>query len=148
MEISDDLLCLFSAQVEKRRGSSVIEIPDSEITTGDVRNGEAYRVALIPADTTTATDTAPTQDRSRTQLEDSSPEQNRTAPTPPVEEGEQRTVDIEDIGEQGDGIARVERGYVIIVPGVETGERVVVEIADVKQNVAFGDVTERKEYYE
>ncbi len=32
---------------------------------------------------------------------------------------ETRYVEIEDIGKQGDGIARVERGYVIIVPGAD-----------------------------
>lgn len=47
---------------------------------------------------------------------------------PPVEDDECRVVEIEDVGEQGDGIARAERGYVIIVPDTEPGERVVIEI--------------------
>jgi len=38
---------------------------------------------------------------------------------PPVTEGEQRTVEIEDIGDQGDGITRVERGFVVIVSDTE-----------------------------
>ncbi len=61
-----------------------------------------------------------------------------------VEEGEIRYVEIEDIGKQGDGIARVERGYVIIVPGAEMGERVKVEISEVKSNFAVGEVIEEE----
>jgi predicted RNA-binding protein with TRAM domain len=56
--------------------------------------------------------------------------------------GELRYVEIEDIGKQGDGIARVERGYVIIVPGAEVGERVKVEITEVKSNFAVGEIIE------
>jgi predicted RNA-binding protein with TRAM domain len=67
---------------------------------------------------------------------------------PPVEEGEQRDVEIEDIGEQGDGISRVDRGFVVIVPDTEQGERVTVQITDVRENVAFAEVVERLSYYE
>ena len=59
-----------------------------------------------------------------------------------MEVGETRYVDIEDIGKQGDGIARVERGYVIIVPGTEVGDRVKVEVAEVKPNFAVGETIE------
>jgi predicted RNA-binding protein with TRAM domain len=57
-------------------------------------------------------------------------------------------VDIEDIGDQGDGVTRVERGFVVIVPDTKQGERVTIEITDVRQNVAFADVIERMDYYE
>ncbi|WP_328766624.1 TRAM domain-containing protein [Haloarcula nitratireducens] len=73
---------------------------------------------------------------------------NGQAQGPPVEEGETRRVEIEDIGEQGDGVARVERGYVVIVPDTELGERVAVEIQTVTENVAFAEVTERISYYD
>jgi Predicted RNA-binding protein, contains TRAM domain len=53
-----------------------------------------------------------------------------------------RYVEVEDLGKQGDGIARVERGYVIIVPGSDVGERVKIEITDVKSNFAVGNVVE------
>jgi predicted RNA-binding protein with TRAM domain len=56
--------------------------------------------------------------------------------------GELRYVEIEDIGKQGDGIARVERGYVIIVPGAEVGDRVKIEVTEVKSNFAVGEVIE------
>lgn len=74
--------------------------------------------------------------------------QDKTDQGPPVEEGDQRTVDIEDIGKRGDGISRVERGYVIIVPDTEPGERVTIEISNVRENVGFGEVIERQDHYE
>ncbi|TMT81603.1 TRAM domain-containing protein [Haloterrigena sp. H1] len=68
----------------------------------------------------------------------------QSAPKPPVEESERRTVTIEDVGEQGDGIARVERGYVIIVADAELGDHVVIEVTNVRQSVAFADVVEQQ----
>jgi len=126
MEISDKLLCLFSSDVESEGGRYVVEVPKREIDTGSIDPGGTYRVALISGqrgDAETSDDATP-------------PDQ----PQPPVEPGEIRYVEIEDIGKQGDGIARVERGYVIIVPGAEVGERVKIEIAEVKSNFAVGEV--------
>ncbi|SNZ13093.1 Predicted RNA-binding protein, contains TRAM domain [Natronoarchaeum philippinense] len=129
MEISDKLLCLFSAEVSVDDDNYVVEIPRREVETGDIDPGDTYRVALISrdveeADEEPATASAPSE------------------PQPPVEIGETRYVEIEDIGKQGDGIARVERGYVIIVPGAEVGERVKVEVTEVKSNFAVGEVIE------
>jgi predicted RNA-binding protein with TRAM domain len=136
MDISDELLCLFSAEVTERDGSYVVEVPRGELMVGDVVAGETYRVGLVPTATSSeATPTSPTE------------KSDRSGPSPPVDEGERRDVDIEDIGEQGDGIARVERGYVIIVPDTEQGERVTVEITDVQQNVAFAEVIERQTHF-
>ena len=135
MEISDQLRCLFSATVEERGDSYVIEVPDQEIQLGDIQNGETYRVAMLSSSATTDTEEADT-------------DTEQGLPTPPVEEGETRTVEIESLGEQGDGIARVERGFVVIVPDTEPSERVTVKITDVRENVAFADVVERKSYYD
>ncbi len=89
MEISEKLLCLFSAEVrETDDGEYVVDVPNREIDTG----------SLEP--------------------------------------------EIEDLGKQGDGIARVERGYVIIVPDTEVGERVKIEVTEVKSNFAVGEVVE------
>ncbi|WP_254769252.1 TRAM domain-containing protein [Salinilacihabitans rarus] len=137
MEISDQLRCLFSATIEERGDSYVVEVPKQEIRLGDIREGETYRVAVLPSSSNDDTSDIETK-----------PERERSPPKPPVEEGEQRTVEIEDIGEQGDGITRVERGFVVIVPDTEQGERVTVEITDVRENVAFAEVVERLSYYE
>jgi predicted RNA-binding protein with TRAM domain len=90
---------------------------------------------------------APTGGRTPATGREPSAPKGGTSPGP-VEEGEERTVEIEDIGEQGDGITRVERGFVVIVPDTEQGERVTVEITDVRENVAFAEVVERRSYYE
>jgi predicted RNA-binding protein with TRAM domain len=129
MEISEKLLCLFSADVRSEDDRYVIEVPRREVETGSLAAGETYRVALISRQ---AGDEADDGDEGRVSSE----------PQPPVEIGELRYVEIEDIGKQGDGIARVERGYVIIVPNAEVGERVKIEITEVKSNFAVGEVVE------
>ena len=130
MEISNELLCLFSAEVSADGDRYVVEVPRREIETGSVEPGATYRVALIDADAATEPD--------RAEEEETAPGE----PQPPVEPGEFRYVEVEDIGKQGDGIARVERGYVIIVPGADVGERVKVEITEVKSNFAVGEIVE------
>ena len=135
LEISDKLLCLFSADVTLKGDEYVVSIPRREIDTGSVEPGETYRVALISREA----ESESTETETSTNDETVSSE-----PQPPVESGEVRYVEIEDIGKQGDGIARVERGYVIIVPGAEIGERVKVEITEVKSNFAVGEIIEEE----
>ncbi|ERG95287.1 TRAM domain-containing protein [Haloquadratum walsbyi] len=76
---------------------------------------------------------------------DSAPDTETDRPDPPVDEGEQRIVTIEDTGDYGDGLTRVERGFVVIVPDATEGDRVAIEITSVKETVAFADVVERFE---
>ncbi|MUW14979.1 TRAM domain-containing protein [Halorubrum sp. CBA1125] len=134
MEISEKLLCLFSTDVREEDGEYVVEVPRREVETGSLEPGETYRVALIArseSDGVAATDDG---DVSTSRVDD--------GPQPPVEPGEMRYVEIEDLGKQGDGIARVERGYVIIVPDTEVGERVKIEVTEVKSNFAVGEVVD------
>jgi predicted RNA-binding protein with TRAM domain len=137
MEISEQLRCLFSAPVEEQGDSYVVEVPEQEIRLGDLQQGEIYRIAVLS--THSKDDTSDTE---------TVPERERGPPKPPVEEGEERTVEIDDLGDQGDGITRTERGFVVIVPDTEQGERVTVEITDVRENVAFAEVVERVSYYD
>jgi len=66
---------------------------------------------------------------------------SRTASSgPPVSEGDVRDVTIETLGDKGDGIAKIERGYVVIVPDSELGDEVTVEITSVRDNVSFATV--------
>jgi predicted RNA-binding protein with TRAM domain len=65
---------------------------------------------------------------------------NQSSSEPPVDEGEVRDVTIETVGDQGDGIAKVERGYVVIVPGAQPGDEPTVEIEQVQENVAFARI--------
>lgn len=137
MDIPNDILCLFSGEINRQDGSYVIEIPDREVTLGDLEQDVSYRIALVPQpEDQTASSTA----RRATHEDDEF--------GPPVAEGDHRTVDIESIGDQGDGIARVERGYVVIVPDTEINERVEIEITSVTETVAFGEVIAREDYYQ
>jgi predicted RNA-binding protein with TRAM domain len=137
MELPDQLRNLFSARIEATDDTYRIEIPKQEVELGTLQEDEPYRVAIFEQPSSTEK-TAPA----------TGPEATNTAPTPPVTEGETRTVEIEHLGDQGDGIARVDRGYVVIVPDTDPGERVTIEITDVQPNVAFADVTERLSYYD
>jgi 23S rRNA (uridine2552-2'-O)-methyltransferase len=56
--------------------------------------------------------------------------------TAPVETGETYTVEIEAMGNEGDGIATIEE-FTVFVPDTETGETVEIEIGDVKSNFGF-----------
>ena len=124
IELPDRLLSLHTAELEQRDDSYVIEIPSRELHQGDLQHGKTYKVALLPALTAKE-----------------EPDQPREDPKPPVEKGDIRVVEIETIGQQGDGIAKVERGYVVIVPETGVGDKVAVEITNVAENFALGEVT-------
>lgn len=131
LQISDKLLCLFNATINEEDGEYHVVVPDHELETGTLDTERTYRIAIIAPE---SADSAPTQAGPRRPQE----------PQPPVEIGEIRYVEIEDIGKQGDGIARVERGYVIIVPGAEMGEQVKIEVTEVKSNFAVGEIIEEE----
>ncbi|MFP4633184.1 MAG: TRAM domain-containing protein [Halobacteriota archaeon] len=130
MEVSGELVSLVSSRLEYRDGEYVFVVPDSEVDDGDLEEGEVYGVGVLSRDETTDSGDGGGGGSTGSQLQ------------PPVEKGEIRYVEVEDIGKQGDGIARVERGYVIIVPGGEIGDRVKVEVSEVKENFAVGEIIE------
>jgi len=137
IKIPDSLRSVFSAQIEERDGSYVVDIPASEIEHDALAAGETYRVAILASESSTG---------QKTQQEQHQSTARETTPTsngPPVDEGEVREVTIETTGDQGDGIAKVERGYVVIVPGGQPVDEPTVEIEQVKENVAFASIVAR-----
>lgn len=62
----------------------------------------------------------------------------------PVEEGETHYVEIEAIGDEGDGIAYVE-GFVVVVPEGDLTEAVDVEIETVDDSFAIGSIVDGRE---
>ena len=125
---SDNLVCKFTAKIEAQQGRHVIEIPESEVkyrtlSAGDVCHFSVETVETVEAENTTEPESS----------------------APPVRKGERRTVEIADVGEKGDGIARVDRGYVLIVPGASLGDEVTVEIQDVQPNYGFAEIVEETE---
>ena len=124
MEIRDQLLTLYTAEIEEQDGSYVVEVPERELEVGDIHERGTYRIALIG------------------QSEEAADDQANPSDSLPVEEGEKRVVEIESIGDQGDGIAKIDNGYVLIVEDVEVGDKVRVEIENAQENVAFAETIE------
>ena len=57
----------------------------------------------------------------------------------PINVGETYDVTIEDVGREGDGIARIE-GFVVFVPNTKKGESVKIRVTKVSRRVAFAEV--------
>lgn len=55
-----------------------------------------------------------------------------------VSEGETYDVKIEDMGRQGDGIAKIQ-GLVVFVPDTKVGDEVKIRIKKVGRSAAFGE---------
>lgn len=139
MNLSTDLRCLFTAEpaADTDGDGYTVTVPEREVTQGLIEPGNQYRIAIL----STPSAESPATDRPSTAANAvNGPGQEQA---PPVGEGETRELEIESLGDQGDGIAKVERGFVVIVPDTDVGERVTVEIADVGPNVAFAEVVER-----
>jgi predicted RNA-binding protein with TRAM domain len=137
VEIPNSLRSLFSAPIEEQDGSYIVEVPSSEIEQDVVLADETYRVAILESSS------LPKSSMQQESQQRSSQKSESGAPSePPVDEGEVRDVTIETVGEQGDGIAKVERGYVVIVPNAQPGDEPTVEIKQVQDNVAFASIVD------
>jgi len=160
MSIIDSLYSMFTARLKSRAGEQdtyIIEVPADEVERGPLAPGNQYRVALLDAaDGGGQADGDSSQSTVRrrqtmTGLEDGSEpttlpdqkhlrnNQSATEEHIPVEKGDQREVTISDVGDEGDGIAKVEEGYVLIVEldDPETGENKLVEITSVGDKYGF-----------
>ena len=150
VELTDSLKCLFTGTVEERGDQHVVTVPATEIEHGTVKAGESYRVALIKregddGDATVATDGAAGRSvagngAGGASTSSATASAGDGASGPPVSEGDVREVTIETLGDKGDGIAKIERGYVVIVPDSEPGDEPTVEITSVRENVSFAEV--------
>ena len=59
----------------------------------------------------------------------------------PLNEGEEYDVKIEDVGRDGDGIARIE-GFVVFVTGAKLGDEVKIKITSTRRNFGFAEIVE------
>jgi len=159
-------LCLCTARVEDRGGEYVVTIPKQEVELGTLDPDETYRVGVYPspsiASGTTSSGTSGTVDHepalgqsahrasdtetpkpadsSSSGSADSSASPDESPDQPPVAEGEERCLQIEDVGDKGDGIARVGPGYIVFVSDTEIGQQPLVRITTVRENFAFAEV--------
>ncbi|NLV06346.1 TRAM domain-containing protein [Haloarcula rubripromontorii] len=170
MATDSDLHCLFTGLVEEQDDSYVIEIPKQEVELGTLDTETLYRIALFQSAAEAPTPQSQSGSRTRPDPEPSSnsksEQQSRSKPrsdsrsgepgpepefepsSPPVAEGETRVVEIDNIGDKGDGVARIDGGYVVIVSDADVGERLRVKMNQVRENVAFAEIVERLPYYE
>jgi len=138
-EISERLRLLFETSIEEKDGRYVVPIPTELVENGTVTASESYRVALLSAEETEPEpDSVSAVETERFESSEPVPEPTHKQ-GPPVEEGETRSVSIDTLGDQGDGIAKVERGFIVIVPGTKPGDKLDVEITDVQETVAFAE---------
>ncbi len=113
----NDMLAIFSAEIERSNGEYVITLPERELDIGELEAGAVYRFGVMNQ---SGGGSNPSPSRG---IEERS--------GPPVDEGDVLEVDIDSKGEEGDGIAYVEGGYVVFVPNTTIGENVTVEIVSV-----------------
>ncbi|MFC7203043.1 TRAM domain-containing protein [Haloferax namakaokahaiae] len=153
MDISDSLRLLFETTIERSDDRYLVEIPAEIVENSSISPEETYRIALLTAmskesepvsqpETSESTETTRAEQQYEAPSTQSEAQFSSSDPRvqgPPVEEGEIRSVTVDTLGDQGDGIAKVERGFVIIIPGTQPGDQVDVEITDVKQTVAFAE---------
>jgi predicted RNA-binding protein with TRAM domain len=57
----------------------------------------------------------------------------------PLNVGDTYDIMIEDVGREGDGLARIE-GFVVFVPNTKKGDNVKIRISKVSRRVAFAEV--------
>jgi predicted RNA-binding protein with TRAM domain len=132
VDVPDSLRTLYSATVDSAGDSYSIEVPASEVEDGSLDVDEQYRVALLQL---------PESQKEPGELQHSAHQHppgsaNDSPPVdPPVDEGEILEVEISDIGDEGDGLARLD-GFVVFVPGGKPGDRLTVRIQKVKTTVA------------
>lgn len=125
VDIPSSLRAVVSGQVTERNGDYVIELPASEVRYDGINVGETYRIAI--------------HERAGREQPRASGANSR-APTPPVSEGDIVDVTVEAVGDEGDGIAKVDRGYVLIVPGGRPGDELSVRVERVHENVGFANI--------
>ncbi|MFB6125126.1 MAG: TRAM domain-containing protein [Halanaeroarchaeum sp.] len=131
----DSIACLYSGTVRKEGGSYVVDVPEREIRLGDIEEGSTVRIAILD-DGDEEGNAEPRRRRHTAQ------DRTGSHPEPPVEEGDVREVRVESTGDQGDGIAKIDRGFVVIVPDAAPGDEVTVEIETVQPNYAVGQIVE------
>jgi predicted RNA-binding protein with TRAM domain len=57
----------------------------------------------------------------------------------PIEVGKTYDVTIDEVGREGDGVARIE-GFVVFVPNTKKGDRVKIRVNKVSRRVGFAEV--------
>lgn len=99
VQLSGDLLCLYTAEIDTSGDTYTIEVPKREIEHGQLTSESPIQVAIFS--TATSTEESSSQSPAATHTDHSK--------SPPVDEGDIVDVEIDSLGDQGmasDGLAR------------------------------------------
>tara|TARA_A100001037_G_scaffold306718_1_gene354534 strand:- start:18119 stop:18508 length:390 start_codon:yes stop_codon:yes gene_type:complete len=119
---------LFFSTVESNEEFHFIKIPLQEFINSNLNEDELYRVLFLQKSPIT-----------NSSISSSLSPHSAKAPVNP---GDVCEVTIEDIGSEGDGIAKVGLGYIIFVPKTDIGHKVKIKINTVAKKYAFAEVVE------
>ena len=122
--------CKYTARLERDGDRYVVEIPNREIDLGSLSPGDVCQVTVDLLEHGSEEDAA-----------GGAPADEDGAP---VTVGQRLTVEIDDVGQQDDGIARVGQGYVLIVPGSDVGDEVDVEVQHTNPTYGFAEILSGK----
>jgi predicted RNA-binding protein with TRAM domain len=107
-------------------------LPSQELISLDIDTNATYRVLFLP----------------KLPGEKSPPDESLSPSTASpssdalVTIGDVYEVLVEDIGNKGDGIARIGPGYIILIPKTDIGHKVKIKINSVTSRCAFAEVIE------
>jgi predicted RNA-binding protein with TRAM domain len=135
--IPDTLRCLFTAPLERQGDTYHIEVPASEVEVETISEDTVYRVAILESENARRT-LAPGQLQEQAHSQDLSRERTNGQPAnpdQPVAEGDVVDVEIESLGSEGDGLAKID-GFAVFVPSGTPGDTLTVKIVEVNQTVA------------
>lgn len=147
--IPSTLQAFFTGNIDKdaESGEYHLSIPEAEVEQGSLDTDEPYQVAVFDQSndtgsletSTASTDTKQKSVTTSSIASNSGQSQPRNGSEPPVSEGETISdVTIESLGEEGDGVATVGDGFVLIIEDVDVGDTVDVYVETVLSTVAFG----------
>lgn len=145
MTDSQNMLSVFASAIKEEDEEYYIEVPSNEIKHGPLNEGEDIQVVIREQEGNVAVQGQGNQgQRSETGSRNHSRNggRNTSQNQQPVSEGDVKRVEIESMGDQGDGIARVDRGYVLIIPDTEIGDDAKVRVTNVNENYADAEVIE------
>lgn len=143
--IPEELVYFSTHEIQQSDGQYEIQIPETHVDGSPLGESDEYRVAIMQTtDTQSSSQTASDSDSEKSTVS------NRNSSTgggyePPVSVGEELTVTIDSTGDQGDGIAHVAGGYVVVVEDASVGDELLVHIDSVKQNYSFASIVDNSD---
>lgn len=130
---------VFSGEVVEADDRYVVELPREIERSPGIREGP-YRVAIVARDEEPIRVSPRGQSERTTGTDRRQPTADRTAP---VEVDETLTVTIQSDGDRGDGVAKVNGGFVLFVPDTSVGDEVLVRVTEVHGTYARAESIKR-----